>query len=194
MSTTTKASTDDNPSTISVSHENLQECLDSSAYWVRLLPEYANDMQHKADRWAIAAGVVSAITSLGVWSTLSNMTTWWSQGIVAVASLIAGVCALIPRVKNYGEMAGHARELTARYGKTLGDLLDLREQDSQWATDRAHEAIAAFDSVKAAKDANLRDLPVKPAGMVHRSEDGLAVYPPDVYAMAKRGDSFPGRF
>ena len=35
----------------------LQECLDSARYWIAFLPEYANAMQRRVDRWAIAAGL-----------------------------------------------------------------------------------------------------------------------------------------
>ncbi|MBK8447085.1 MAG: hypothetical protein IPL41_10525 [Micropruina sp.] len=174
---------------IPVSKANVRDCLDSARYWVLLLPAYANDKQRTADRWAIAAGLLAAVTSLTVWATLEESTSNWARAAVAIFSLATAVCALFPRVKNYGEMAGHARELSARYGQILGDLFNLWDHPSALSTPAAHEVITAFDAVKAAKDANLRDLPLKPLGTVPRDANGVALWPLNVYRIAKRGGS-----
>jgi len=69
---------------------------------------------------------------------------------------------------NYAEMAGHARELEARYGQVSGSLLDLWYEKKALTSQTGHEIINRFDAIKAAKDANLRDLPLKPSGKVSR--------------------------
>ena len=73
---------------------------------------------------------------------------------------MAGICALVPRVKNYGEMAGQARELSAVYGPVQGDLLDGLEALIAGSADDAalRSDIAAFQEAKAKKDM-LRYLP-----------------------------------
>jgi hypothetical protein len=176
---------------IPISLGNLQECLDSARYWIAFLPEYANAMQRRADRWAIAAGLLAVIAGLSVWATIEQSTSTWARLVVAVVSLGSATCALLPRVKNYGEMAGHARELQARYGQVSGDLLDLWYDQSALSSSEAHDDIKKFDAIKGAKDANLRDLPLKPSGKVARDERGVALWPLDVYRLAKKGQQLP---
>ena len=176
---------------IPISLGNLQECLDSARYWIAFLPEYANAMQRRADRWAIAAGLLAAIAGLAVWATIEQSTSTWARLVVAVVSLGSAICALFPRVKNYGEMAGHARELEARYGQVSGDLLDLWDHQIALPSPAAHKIIERFDAIKAAKDANLRDVPLKPSGKVARDERGVASWPLNVYQLAKEHQQLP---
>jgi hypothetical protein len=176
---------------IPISLANLRECLDSARYWIQFLPAYANAMQRRADTWAIAAGILAAIAGLSVWATVEQSTSMVARWVVVIVSFSSATCALLPRVKNYGEMAGHARELEARYGRVSGDLLDLWYDKGSLRSPEGREAIEAFDAIKAAKDANLRDLPLKPSGKVHRDEDGVALWPPDVYDLARRHQPLP---
>ena len=69
----------------------------------------------------------------------------------------AAICALVPRVKNYGELAGAARELASRYGSLEGDLLDLSKADPV-DQERARTIVTDFQATKEKKDA-LRGLP-----------------------------------
>jgi hypothetical protein len=184
---TTNGSADEIP----ISLSNLQECLDSARYWIAFLPEYANTMQRRADTWAIMAGLLAAFAGLSVWATIEQSTSTWARVVVAVVSVGSAVCALLPRVKNYGEMAGHARELEARYGQVSGDLLDLWDHQIALPSRAAHKAIERFDAIKAAKDANLRDLPLKPSGKVARDERGVALWPINVYQLAKERQQLP---
>jgi hypothetical protein len=78
-----------------------------------------------ADRFAIFAGFLSAVTGLSVWAVWANSPEWYWQLLVAVVALLASLCALVPRVKNWAEQAGLARELASQYGRLVGDLTDL---------------------------------------------------------------------
>jgi len=76
---------------------------------------------------------------------------------VSAVALAAAICALVPRVRNYAELAGQARELTSRYGGLVGDLIDLAHAQSL-DQDRARQVVTEFGSIKEKKDA-LRGLP-----------------------------------
>jgi len=181
------AASDDIP----VSVASLQECLDSARYWIQLLPAYANAMQRRADLLAISAGLLAAITGLSVWTDFQQSSNAVGRWTVVAVSLLSAMLALMPRVKNYGEMAGHARELSANYGQVSGALLDLWFDRSALGTAEARNTIKRFDQIKAGKDANLRDLPLKPAGDVARDEHGVAQWPLNVYDLAKRRRPLP---
>lgn len=179
------------PDDIPVSVASLQECLDSSRYWIQLLPAYANAMQRRADLLAIGAGLLAAITGLSVWTDFQQSSNPVGRWTVVAVSLLSAMLALMPRVKNYGEMAGHARELSANYGQVSGALLDLWFDQAALGTAEARNTIKRFDQIKAGKDANLRDLPLKPAGDVARDEHGVAQWPLDVYDLARRRRPLP---
>jgi hypothetical protein len=183
----TVAASDDIP----VSVASLQECLDSARYWIQLLPAYANAMQRRADRLAIAAGLLAAITGLSVWTDFQQASNALGRWTVVAVSLLSAMLALMPRVKNYGEMAGHARELSANYGQVSGALLDLWFDQGALGTPDARNTIKRFDEIKAGKDSNLRDLPLKPTGNVARDEHGVAQWPLNVYDLARRRQSLP---
>jgi hypothetical protein len=143
-----------------VSSTSIVECLNSAKYWIAVLPEYANDMQRRADRWAITSGVFSAIAGLTVWATIDKSTRVWAQVLVAVISFASAVAALVPRVKNYGEMAGQARQLSSSYGRAEGHLVNANNWPAAERNDQVlQKVIEDFDNVKSSKDTNLRDLP-----------------------------------
>lgn len=111
-------------------------------------------MQQRADNYAITAALLSALTGLSVWATLSSATEWWAQAAVAVVAFAAAAVGIIPRIKNYGEAAGKARELSTAYGKILGELTDV----VPWTGPAAHDptirhVIDAFEDLKGRKDA-----------------------------------------
>jgi len=110
---------------IPVSMERLHVCLESAKFWVDELPRYADRQQRVADSWAIAAGVLSAITSLSIWPVLGQESTSLAKVAISTVAMLAAICALVPRVKNYAEMAGQARELSSLYGHLKGELMDL---------------------------------------------------------------------
>ena len=71
--------------------------------------------------------------------------------VVSLVAFAAALCALVPRVKNYGELAGQARELTSRYGGVVGDLLDLAKMEAL-DSDAARPVVEEFEAIKEKKD------------------------------------------
>ena len=151
------ATTPDASQGVPVSIERIENCLKSATFWVNELPRYADRQQQLADWWAILAGVLAAGTSLAIFPVLGDGSTTLEKWVVSAAALIAAICALVPRVKNYAELAGQARELSSRYGGVVGDLVDLahaRVIDQ----DRARDVVNEFAAIKEKKDM-LRGLP-----------------------------------
>jgi hypothetical protein len=146
-----------------VSIERVRDCLKSARFWVWELPRYADRQQRLADGWAIAAGVLASATGLSIFPVVTADSTWEQKILVSVAGLAAAICALIPRVTNYSELAGQARELTSRYGGIVGDLLDLSKAEPFTSVvDAALPVVTEFEAIKAKKD-NLRGLPDRDA-------------------------------
>ena len=136
---------------VPVSRERLAECRDSAYFWVNALPEYADRNQSKAEFWSILAGVLAAAASLAIFPVLGDGSGTLEKTIVSVVALASAVSALVPRVKNYGELAGTARVLAAQYGSVYGRLLDLIE-DARSNQPAAKTAVAEFNSIKEKKD------------------------------------------
>ncbi|MGL5817844.1 MAG: hypothetical protein ACRCYR_09800 [Phycicoccus sp.] len=137
-----------------MSRKRVEACLRSALLWTDELPRYADFQQSKADWWSLVAGVVAALTGLSIFPVLSDSSTTLEKVLVAAFAFAAGICALVPRIKNYGEMAGRARELAAVYSTVQGDLLDgLVAIDAGRANDDAlRAAVKAFQEAKAKKD------------------------------------------
>lgn len=149
-----------------ISTPRLEECLESAAFWTERLPRYASTQQTKADCWAIAAGVLSAITGLAVWPTFDADSDTAVQLVVSAGAFLTALCVLVPRVKNYAEHAGDARQLTTQYAEVKGQLLDIlslhREgKDVNQETQRS--VVATFKVIKSKKDL-LRYLPERHQG------------------------------
>lgn len=89
------------------------------------LPRFANRCQAKADIIAVLAGALSAATSLSIWATLQQTPALWAKVVVASASLLAAVFALLTRIYNWGGVASEARQLASKYGRLYGDLLEI---------------------------------------------------------------------
>jgi hypothetical protein len=150
---------------IPTSEQRLKYCLDSAIIWVDYLPQYANSQQLRADVWAIVAGLVGSITGLVVWPLATDPTDF-GRWIVSIGAVATAACALFPRVRQYGEMAGQARETGTRYARVLGDLRDVlaaaKDDPAIYDSPAAHRVVDEFQSTKAAKD-SLRRLKDKSA-------------------------------
>jgi hypothetical protein len=142
---------------VPISRERVKVCLNSASFWVNELPRYADRLQRTADAWAIAAGILAALTSLSIFPIVGDGSSTLAKGVVSAVALAAAICALIPRVRNYAELAGQARELTSRYGGLVGDLIDLAHAQPV-DQERARQVVTEFGSIKEKKDA-LRGLP-----------------------------------
>lgn len=153
---------------IQVSAERVKGCLDSATFWAQELPRYADRNQRKADWWAMASGILSAVTSLAIWSAVTGSNTDNAKIVVSAVALVAAVCALVPRIMSYAELAGQARELASRYGSLTGQLIDLREMGDNLDQPRALQAVTEFGATKQKKDA-LRGLPDKQLVEIERA-------------------------
>lgn len=147
------------PRGVPVSPQRVEECLSSAGLWVLELPRYADRQQWLADAWAIASGVLAALTGLAIFPVLGTDSTTLEKAIVSAVAFAAAICSLVPRVRNYAELAGQARELTSRYGRLLGDLTDLTHAHPL-PQERARAVVEEFQAIKEKKDA-LRGLPDK---------------------------------
>ncbi|WP_199512602.1 hypothetical protein [Nucisporomicrobium flavum] len=138
----------------------IEMCLQSSTYWAQRLPQFADRMQRRADAFAISAALLSALTGLAVWAALSSTEDWWGQAAVSFVAMAAAAIGIVPKVKNYGETAGKARELSSQYGSIKGRLADALE----WARAGGYD------------DGFLRQL-VNDFEAAKRSKDSLSPYP-----------------
>jgi hypothetical protein len=81
--------------------------------------------------------------------------------------LIAALLAALPRIFNFGEMAGAGRELASRYGAIVGDLTDLHALDGAYNQPAALTVVTEFEATKQKKD-GLRRLPDKEVVLAKR--------------------------
>ena len=146
-----------------ISKRRVEQCYTSAGYWARALPLYADHEQWKADVCSLVAGIITALTGLAIWPLVTgvsdNKVTVVNPGtlLFSGAALLAAIVALLPRIYNFGEMAGHARELASSYGSLVGDLEDLY-LEPVFDPVAARPVVEAFEKAKAKKDA-LRRLP-----------------------------------
>jgi hypothetical protein len=153
-----------------VSIGRITECQKSAEFWAEILPFQADSLQRKADRWSIAAGLLAAIAGLAAWKLVADRSDWWAVALTSGLALSAAACALVPRIKNYGETAGLARELAARYGDANGTLTDVlawvKAKHAAGATQTPNETAAVlavvkeFEVIKKSKD-GMRYLPLR---------------------------------
>ena len=153
---------------VPVTHERIEGCLRSAVFWVNELPRYADRQQRLADAEAIAAGILASVTSLAIFPVLGPQSGVPEKVAISAFALAAAICALVPRVKNYAELAGQARELSSRYGGVTGDLLDLSKAVTI-DQDAARALVTEFGSIKEKKD-GLRGLPDRETVEIRRAD------------------------
>lgn len=163
--------TNTEPAVVPVSKKRVQECLDSAMFWVDELPKYADRQQRKADFWSIASGSLAALTGLAIFPVVDSTSALWVKVVVSACGFLAAICALVPRVKSYSELAGQARELSSRYGGVLGDLLDLAKAEP-YQPKPARAVVGAFEATKGKKD-SLRGLPDRATAEIARLESQI---------------------
>ncbi|MER6975479.1 hypothetical protein ACFVDI_04885 [Nocardioides sp. NPDC057767] len=137
---------------IAITLQNLEECLRSVTHWTDELPRYASREQGKADRFAITAGVLAAVTGASIYPVAQSDGPAWLSLVLALPALVAAICAVFPNVRNYSEMAGRARELTTSYGPLKGVFMDAVEGYPTLSQDEAHKLMKKFHQVKGKKD------------------------------------------
>lgn len=163
----------DDVTEVPVSKERVDTCLRSATFWVNELPKYADRQQGKADWWAIASGALASFAGLAIFPAITDTSTDLQKAFVSIFAFAAAICALVPRVMNYAELAGQARELTSRYGGVVGDLLDLAKADP-FQAEPARPVVDAFEAIKEKKD-GLRGLPNRQAAEVERMDAEMKV-------------------
>ena len=89
------------------------------------------------------------------------------------AAFVAALAALFPRIMNYAEMAGQARELASRYGAIVGDLIDI-DKSGLYQSDFARRVVEEFEAVKQSKD-SLRRIPDRSQAELDKAERELKV-------------------
>jgi hypothetical protein len=80
--------------------------------------------------------VLASLTSLAIFPVLTETTTPLAKAIVSAVALLAAICALIPRVKNYAELAGQARAVVTEFGT----IKEKRVRNDQGGEGRAARA------------------------------------------------------
>lgn len=70
-----------------ISDRRSRDCLESATFWVDELPRYADRNQRLADRWAIAAGLVAAVTGLAIWPASADSTSVAETALVSAGAL-----------------------------------------------------------------------------------------------------------
>ena len=151
------------PAIANISEARLNGCIVSANFWAPKLNVYSADMQDLADRYAIIASLISAVTGLAAWGTIAASTKWWGQVLVGVMAFAAAVVAVIPKVRGYSDCALKAASLATEYGQVLGDLEDsLNELQShdQNAQSHSQAAVGEFEKIREKKN-NLRPFPKK---------------------------------
>lgn len=154
---------------------DIQACLDSALFWVEALPRFARRMQLTADIVASSAALLGVLTGLAVWTRFVETGSIGAQISVTIVAILGGGLAAVPRIFNYGEMAGSARSLTSRYARSSGELRRYWEHPDWLDKPQAETAIETFQAIKEAKD-QLRYLPKRPNGPRTRDDRGYAIW------------------
>jgi hypothetical protein len=143
--------------------DGLDESIESARFWADHLQLYSDWMQTVNDRYAIGAALISAVTGLAIWGTVSSETHLWGQAATSAMAFAAAAAAIIPKIRGYGDCALKAAPLSAEYGHSLGELenaLEAVKSNLPKARATARQAVKGFEAVKAKKDA-LRPYPRK---------------------------------
>jgi hypothetical protein len=105
-----------------VSEVRARECESSARFWAEDLGPFASEMTGRAERYATYSAVLSAITGLGVWTTLVESAKWPAVILVSLVAFLSAFVVSIPKIKGYPERAKSAASLSSRYGKARAIL------------------------------------------------------------------------
>lgn len=97
--------------------------VEDAAFWTNRLPRYAAGMLSRADRYAVLAGTLSAVTGLSIWGTVAASADPRAQIAVGFVGLAAAVVALIPKTCGFADCAQNAFDIDADYAKVEGGLI-----------------------------------------------------------------------
>jgi hypothetical protein len=144
------------PELPTVSQPRVEECERSARFWALELAPWADEMSALADRYAIVAAILSALSGLAVWPVIEGLPGLKGRIIVSVVALASSVSILIPKIRGYAECAKSAFSIGERYGDVLGALVDAREKfvaKDPNAPMLGRLAVEKFQEVRKAKEA-----------------------------------------
>jgi len=138
--------------------ERVVRCRESADFWADELGIYAGEIRARADLWSWVSVGCSALTGLGVWTTLAASTAWPAVLALSVVAFVAAVAGAAPKVGQYEETAKTAAALAPRYGQAIGQLKDLeaaltRDPLGDETQAAARAVVASFEAIKRDKDA-----------------------------------------
>ena len=145
-----------------ISASRLDDCIQSADFWGNHIGLYADWMQTLSDRYAIGSALISTVTGLAIWGSISA-SALWAEVATGLMAFAAAAAAIVPKVRGYGDCARQAAPLSAEYGHSMGELqdaLDAVKSNRPKAQVSARKAVEGFEAIKAKKDA-LRPYPRK---------------------------------
>lgn len=139
----------------------------SALFWSERLGGYGSEMARRANRFALAAALLSALTGAAVWTTLSESQGVVAQLVVTAMAVASAGLAMWPSAAGYAECSKQSAALASDYGQVLVRL--RRAMDHMHASHRTNVlpkelaaevdgAIEEFQKVRARKEA-LRPYP-----------------------------------
>ena len=150
-----------------ISIERVRECKASAKFWTDTLGPYADDMDRRADRYALISVALSTITGLAVWSTLATSTQLPAVLAVSAVAFASAIVAAVPKTIGYADCAKAARSLSTDYGDIYGELCDAHELlklKDPGAQATASQAVGLFEQIRARKQM-LKPFPAKLAAL-----------------------------
>ncbi len=175
-----------------VSVNRLIGCQFSAQFWAANLPGYGARMQTLADRYTIAASLISTVTGLAAWGTITTSAGAWGEALVGGMAFVAAAVAIIPKYKNYGDCAVKASLISKDYGEVLGRLADVIVAMSSRKPGSHAEAVRIveqFEAIRARKQ-DLRPFPADLEAQLHAMRPPAAVEEPG--PEVEEGKSPPG--
>ena len=125
-------------------------------FWSENIGLYADKKRSAATIFAVIAAVLSGITGLGVWATLTESVRLYAVIAVSLVGFATVFAAAVLKYGGYAESAAAAAPLTSEYGHVRGELVDalavLKSAELPEAHLQASEAVTQFEEVKRKKD------------------------------------------
>lgn len=135
---------------------DLDACRFSAAFWARELPKWGADLQQEANRAAVLSAVLSAVTGLAVWTTLSQSTQPFAQAVVCVVAFATALLTSLPKIFKWDDKIKAIPGIVGNYVADLGWLNRAAEEQAKNSAEAEvmiKEAMAAFRKNKQEKDA-----------------------------------------
>lgn len=151
----------------------------SAAFWSTNLGSYSERMARTADRFALVAAGISALTGAAIWTTLSDSTKWWAQTVVAAMAAAAAMVGMWPKQAGYSDCAMKSAGLAGDYGRVLVKLRLAHDHWTSGLPDGEKELLAAIEEFQTTREQkqNLKPYPANLDAMVHEEYRRLRIDP-----------------